>query len=336
MCNKFYKLNLFIVLVFLIVVISSEDLKCNNNYINTDTVFYLYDGKPGDDVDTITSIIERRNIYFYSKGLYYPFSLKIRGIGYFILGDIKYGFVDKDDEGDYIFEFGFHPPPNTVIKCYGRTYDYIEEIDTIYSFFSKRDTGKKNLIWNKQIRDTFKLSKELEYSFLLKETNNVPLQKTIYDEELRIIFPDETSMYFEKVHIMNVRFHSDSAQIFFSKINTGSAQNIEVIKTDSAWLNKFELMFLRERINNIDFSKISHLDNARCDGYNLRRHEYLVEYKKNGNYNYTVLCDSWGNIYPEEVELRTELLELKSLFYRFRKQHFHTPWYKRLWNRISG
>ncbi len=346
--NKiFQNINLCAIIVFFVFInnsiLKSDTIPSVHKTItindNTDSLMYFVTGKLYNDeiewsniTDTIYYTINRKNVYFYSNGKYHPFSLKIRPYGYFIFSDIKFGFSHKEDEGDYIYEFGFDPPPNALIISNGRIYNYIEEIDTIYSYFSRH-------INNSQEVDTFYLAKELEYSYLLRKINHKPLLKTGNNKELRIIYANKCGMYAEELHLMRVMFRGDSAKIFFSKINTEKAQNIEITDIDSAWLSKRNLETLRERMSNVDFKNINHLNNNHCPElyrHGVRRFEYLIEYNYDNNYYFAILCDHWGNIYHEKKELRTDLLELKSIFHILHRIYFRTPWWKRLWESIFG
>jgi len=197
---------IFLMFVFLILI-KTETISAKTKHNNiTGTLIY---------------VDERINICFFSNGKYYPFSLTKRPYGYFcaIHKDIEYGFYDKEKDRNKI-RF-FYTPRNKVVRVLFDSYKYIKETDTLYSYFSGCGKNKYRDLYylnnDKKILDTFSLSRELEYSYLLRETDHLPLLETGNDEELRIIYVSEYDGFVRELHLMRVKFYNDSVKIFFHK-----------------------------------------------------------------------------------------------------------------------
>ncbi len=321
MLNKSNTCIFFLMFIFLILI-KTENISAKTKHNNIR--------------DTLIYVDERENICFFSNGKYYPFSLTKRPYGYFtpIYKDIEYGFYDKEKDRDK-FRFSY-TPKNKVVRVTSDSYKYIKEIDTLYNYFSRPRKSEK-------ILDTFNLSRELEYSYLLREINHTPLIKNDNDEELRMIYVGEYDGFVRELYLMRVEFYDESAKIFFTKIDTEIAQDINVVKTDTAWLKGRDLKELREKMNKIDFNKINDLENDNCPDffyYGGRKFEYLLEYKNKDSYNYTILCDcssyyaGYPYFNPKNKELRYDLLLLQTMFIKFYRSYFRTPLWQRLWNRM--
>lgn len=283
--------------------------------------------------DTIVCSVIRQNILFVTDGKYHPFSVQLKNYGYFeplLFNDIKYGFYkDTDSQRNGLYINPCISKPNTILFVPGDDI-YINkiEIDTIYNYF----TGiKKNTYFDREnsILDTFLLSRELEYSFLLKKIGDEPLIKEGNHEQLRIIYVKKYRYFVKEMHSVRIEIKDESARIFLSKIDTENSQDFKIMHKDDAILKRLDLSRLRRAINDIDFQNLSLSDDNYCcesDYSSYRKYVFLIEYTFNNEYYYTILCAPFSMLLEENIR---DVHQLSALMINFSRRYFRRPFFKR-------
>ncbi len=249
--------------------------------------------------DTVICSVIRKNIMFFSDGQFHPFSIQLKNYGYFeplyFYLDIKYGFYEPVDS---LWKRVYYDPclaeSNQVLISSGKDiYIDIDKTDTLISYFSGNRKVERKEGDYKLLTDTVKLSRELEYSYLLREIGKEPLWMREDGEELRVVFVHKHHSFVRKKRLMHVIFTPETAKLHFTEIDTESSQHIHIVRNEFSNLRTPDREELESRIKNTDFYAVQSLNydynDLYFDGY--RPYEFLIEYKKEDAYYYAIMFD---------------------------------------------
>lgn len=300
----------FFVSIILLFII--KDIKSQNYQIDTN--------------NTYEYLIKINKIMFMSDGNYYPLTIYLRPYGYWMPQDICFGHNYERSE----YEILWIPEEKKDAKISTPKYIYDTlRFDTIMSYFAVNEqyirikTGntinlpKRISLPYYQSEDTlYYLIKDFEYSFLLDKINGPRLSDSSNNHEFRVLYSNEVFPLIKTFNSIRISFIGDSAQVYFSLINVENLQQISLLKEDSTWLKPREVKQLKRKMLSIDFN-VDGLDY--CKG---AYSEFLLEYKRDLNYYYCLLCDYPVNISGYKKEMMYKFSGLRNLLIHFSKKYF--------------
>lgn len=268
--------------------------------------------------DTLTWEIDIRQVYFESYGKYFPFTMKIRNDAWFVrtISDIKIGFVDYEDQ-ESTFELGFGKE-NRVVRVEGNPYSFSEKVDTIRSSFSSRifkiDGFRESENTYLDDSEIAKLSRDLEYSFLIQKSDLGEMPQSMEQNKIRLIYPAKAELSFQRMNIIEIILSNENPTIYFSEVNSSNALDLSAVRLKNTELVPRHLGKIFSLIENIDLEEIQLLDNSYCIDSNSLKDEFLIEINWQGQHYYGVFCHTWRDIKIDKIDNLTmeNLLKLKS------------------------
>jgi hypothetical protein len=198
-----------------------------------------------------------------------------------------------DQKGSYYFNYGFGDTtyPRKFFAAqnnkdnfnYYCDYKYINNVDTIPSYFLIKSVKEIDTIINNVRYLHINISDEIQYSYILRQLGE-PIIINSNQRMFRILYPCDNINRCKFYNLIKIKYDDESAKLYSIAASSDDFNGIQMIYNDSCAISIKDISKIRKQLN-----QVNNKSDLEC---RLPGNPWLLEYNENIGYKHFFISDS--------------------------------------------